>query len=244
MTARPDFSRRSDRAELMDGPCDYATFRGCLVDLARVNRLTLAYRPTLAFFERLRREGRLPQGRPLRVLDVGSGYGDMLRKVADWARGHGVPVALTGIDLNPFAARAAAEAAHSDPPITWRTGDALDLPESEPVDVVLTALVAHHLPDAALIRFLAWQDRTARIGWFVNDLHRHPLPYHAFGAGARMLRMHPFVQHDGPVSIARGFVRRDWQRLLAEAGVTGAEVEGWVPFRLCVAQVRGDDARL
>ena len=37
----------------------YETFRGCLQDLARVNVLSLGYRPTLGFLESLRREGRL-----------------------------------------------------------------------------------------------------------------------------------------------------------------------------------------
>jgi hypothetical protein len=51
----------------MDDPSvGYATFRGCLHDLARVNRLSLGYRPTLAFLEGLRRAGRLGSGAPWR----------------------------------------------------------------------------------------------------------------------------------------------------------------------------------
>ncbi len=56
-----DFSRRSDLAELMDSnETDFATFRDCLVDLARVNKLTLAYRPTLQFFDQLAKSGVCP----------------------------------------------------------------------------------------------------------------------------------------------------------------------------------------
>ncbi len=46
------------------------------IDLGQVNRLTLAYRPTLAFLEGL--VGARPT-RSLRIVDVGSGGGDMLR---------------------------------------------------------------------------------------------------------------------------------------------------------------------
>ena len=78
-----DFTRRADAPEFMDAPdVDLATFRGCLVDLAKVNRLTLAYRPTLAFLTRLHAAGLWPQDRPAVILDVGCGYGDMLREVA------------------------------------------------------------------------------------------------------------------------------------------------------------------
>ncbi len=235
---RPDFSRRSEAAELMDGPCDYETFRDCLTDLARVNRLTGAYRPTLSFLDRIRSEGRLPTDRPLHVLDVGAGHGDMLRKVAMWARGRGVPVKLTGVDISPSSARAARAATPDDMPIDWHTGDALQFRADGPVDVILSSLVAHHMPDDVLIRFLRWQDSTAGIGWFVNDLHRHPLPYHVFARASRAMRMHRFVQHDGPVSIARSFVRSDWQRYLAAAKVDEAQVQWWMPFRLCVAKVQ------
>ena len=64
---------------------DFETFRGCLVDLCKVNYLTLAYRPTLQFFEHLARSGRLPANRTITVVDVGSGFGDMVRKIDRWA---------------------------------------------------------------------------------------------------------------------------------------------------------------
>jgi len=67
-----NFGERSKLDELMDTePVGFEEFRACLFDLARVNRLTLAYRPTLAFFDRLLANAR-PLGRPIEVLDVGS----------------------------------------------------------------------------------------------------------------------------------------------------------------------------
>jgi SAM-dependent methyltransferase len=236
--SRPDFSRRSTAPELMDdAACDYETFRDCLVDLARVNRLTLAYRPTLGFLEGLRRAGRLPRGRPLRILDAGSGYGDTLRQVARWGARRGVPLALEGVDLSPWSARAAQAATPPGVPVRWHTGDVLQHRPAAPVDLVISSLFTHHLEDAALLRFLRWMEATAGLGWFVNDLHRHPLPYHLFARASRALRMHRFVQHDGPVSIARGFVAADWRRLLGEAGIPAATA-WWMPFRLCVTRLR------
>ncbi len=232
-----DLSRRSHEPELMDAlDTDYETFRDCLRDLARVNVLSMGYRPTLGFLEELRRAGRLDLGRPVEILDAGSGYGDGLRAVDGWAARHGLPVRLTGVDLNPWSARAASEATGQGRPIRWVTGDIFD--HGEEADVILSALFAHHLDDALLVRFLRWMEQRAPVGWFVNDIHRHALPHAAFGPLARALRFHRFVRHDGPVSFARAFVPGDWQRLLREAGVTGAEVRRWFPFRLCVARVK------
>lgn len=235
----PDLSRRSTQPELMDSEAtDYETFRACLVDLAKVNRLTLAYRPTLGFFERLHREGHIPADRPLAVLDVGSGYGDMLWKVQQWAHARGVRVELTGADLNPWSARAARQAWGCGSRIRWETVDAFALAPDRPVDVVISSLFTHHLSDEEVVRFLSWMERRATIGWFVNDLHRLAFPYYGFAALAQVMRWHQFVRHDGPVSIARSFRPHDWHGLLAQAGVDGARVERRFPFRLCVSRIR------
>ena len=76
----------------------------------------------------------------------------------------------------------------------------------------------------------------ATLGWFINDLHRHPLPYWAFTALSTAVRWHPFVRHDGPVSIARAFKPDDWARIVP----AGARIERWFPFRLCVARTKAD----
>lgn len=234
-------SVRSYEKELMDDDAtDDETFRACLEDLARVNRMSFGYRPTLGFLERLRREGRFPHGRPLRVLDVGSGYGDILREIATWADKAGVSVALAGLDRNPAAERAARAATPEGVAIDYRTADVFDFSLDEPVDVVLSALFTHHLDDAALVRFLAWSERTAAVGWIANDLRRDRLAAFGFGVAAAALRMHRFVRHDGPVSFARAFVEADWRRALSEAGVPdgAAEIARRMPYRLCVSRVR------
>ena len=123
-SAEIDFRRRvspRELPELMDGNCSYEDFRGCLRSLEQVNRWLLGYRPTLAWLKRL------PHGLhdPLHIVDVGSGGGDLLRQIAGWARRRGIAVQLTGIDLNPYAARAAAESTPKELGIAWVTGDAL-----------------------------------------------------------------------------------------------------------------------
>lgn len=236
----PDFSQRTLTPELMDTePAEYDTFRACLVDLAAVNRLTLAYRPTLVFFRRLLSQGRWPVGGPLRVLDVGSGYGDPLRVLARWAANRGLAIEITGADLNPFATRAAEAAIPTDLPIRWRTADALTLDGPAP-DVVTSSLFAHHLDDDELVRFIAWSEGVARIGWLVNDLRRSRVSYHGFKLLSRVMSWHRFVQHDGPVSIARAFTEQDWRVVLAAAGVPSgaARIVRRFPFRLCVERVR------
>jgi SAM-dependent methyltransferase len=234
-----DFSRRNELSELMDAEdTDFATFRECLVDLSKVNRLTLAYRPTLSFFKRLAASGALPRNRAVSVVDVGSGSGDMLRRIDLWATTEGYKFDLVGVDLNPWSAKTAALLTQENPRLRFVTANIFDYRPAAPIDIVISSLFTHHLDNAAIVKFLRWMEANARIGWFVNDLLRHPVAYHAFKHASHALRFHHFVQHDGPVSIARAFDVNDWRRLLATAHIADARVKTYVPFRLCVSQIK------
>ena len=223
-----------DLRELMDGDCSYEDFRGCLRSLEQINRWLLGYRPTLAWLKRL------PHGlrQPVHIVDVGSGGGDLLRQIAGWARSHGIAVKLTGIDLNPYAARAAAESTPKELGIAWVTSDALTYRPEKPVDIVVSSLMAHHLEDEEIIALLRWMEATAQVGWFINDLERSERSSRMFSLADRIMRWHRFVQHDGPVSFRRAFREEDWARLLTAAGVPreAVTVEHWRPGRLCVGR--------
>jgi SAM-dependent methyltransferase len=218
----------------MDGECSYEEFRSCLRSLEQVNDWLLGYRPTLAWLELLRRGLR----DPVHILDVGSGGGDLLRQIARWARQRGIAVQLTGIDLNPYAARAAAESTPKELGIAWVTSDALTYRPEEPVDIVVSSLTAHHLEDEEIIALLRWMEATAQVGWFINDLERSERSCRMFEWVARVLGWHRFVRHDGPVSFRRAFRKEDWVQLLQAADVSRkvATVEHWRPGRLCVGR--------
>jgi SAM-dependent methyltransferase len=218
----------------MDSDCSYEDFRGCLHSLEQVNSWLLGYRPTMAWLEWLPRG----LGNPVHIVDVGSGGGDLLRRIAKWARRRDIAVQLTGIDLNPHATRAAAESTPTELGIAWVTGDALMYRPENPVDIVLNSLVAHHLEDDEIVALLRWMEATAHLGWFINDLERSERTSRMFWWVARFMRWHRFVRHDGPVSFRRAFKKEDWVRLLTTAGVPreSVTVEHWRPGRLCVGR--------
>ena len=218
----------------MDGECSYEDFRGCLRSLEQINRWLLGYRPTLAWLKRLQRGTR----DPVHIVDVGCGGGDLLRQIAGWARKRGIPVQLTGIDLNPYAARAAAESTPKELGITWVTGNALVYRPETPVDIVVSSLMAHHLEDVEIIALLQWMEASAQLGWFINDLERSEQSSRMFGWIERMAGWHRFVRHDGPVSFRRAFREKDWERLLTAAAVPrdAVTLEHWRPGRLCVGR--------
>jgi SAM-dependent methyltransferase len=221
---------RAQREELMDADdLDPAIYAAVVGDLATVNVVTLAARPTLDFLRRATRKG----GR-YRLLDVGFGDGDMLRRIARWGAKHGRDFDLVGVDLNPrseAAARSRTPAA-----IRLATGDYADLAH-EHWDLIVSSLVAHHMQHDQLIAFLRFMEAHARVGWLVNDLHRHGFAYRGYPLLARIARWHPIVRHDGALSIARSYRPAEWPPILAEARIEGAVVKRVFPFRLCVERL-------
>ena len=226
-------AERAETEELMDDPAlDAGTYTRVLHDLAAVNTLTLARRPTLGFLRRA--AGRR---RSFRLLDVGFGDGDMLRAIARWSRRAGLTAELVGIDLNPRSVSAAREATPADLAIDFRAGDYADL-AGEGWDCVVSSLVAHHMTRGQLVNFLRFMEVEARLGWFVNDLHRHGFAYAGWPLLSGLMRWHPSVRHDGHLSIARSYRPAEWRPILSEAGVEGARVFRQFPFRLCVEKIR------
>jgi SAM-dependent methyltransferase len=230
-----DFSRRADVRELMDEPCSRDVMRATLRDLERLNRWFLGYRPVLHF---LRAMSETPTDSPLRILDVGCGYGDTLRRIEQWAREHGVAVELTGIDLNPDTIAIAAEASPRASRIHWIPTDVFRYSMAQPAHLVVSSLFTHHLADSDVIRFVAWMEAHAELGWFVNDLARAPIPYHLLRWFSRVAGLHPYVQNDGPISFLRSFVPDDWRRLCSAAGLAHNQIEvlHYKPARLCVSR--------
>jgi SAM-dependent methyltransferase len=224
---------RSHGEEQMDSAeLDPDTYARVLYDLSRVNRWTFTAHPLLAFLERAT-EGMTR----FRLLDVGFGAGDLLRRVAVWARRQGIAASLTGVDINPRSAAIARAATPSDMPIDYITGDYRDLPEA--FDFIVSSQVAHHMTDAQLGQFLDFMEERAARGWLISDLHRHGFAYHGFPWLARLMGAHRIVREDGQLSIARAFRPDEWRQILRDANMPpDVSIVRRFPFRLSVERIR------
>lgn len=236
---RFDAGARSRDEELMDTEAvGFEDFRACLRDLSRINTLTLGRRPIIAFLERV--HATADSSTPITILDVASGYGDTLRAIRKWGDRRGFRLNLLGVDLSPQAVQAAREATTAGAKIDYHCADIFGFEPPCPVDIIVSSLFTHHLSNRDVVRYLGWMEAHARLGWCVNDLHRHRVSFHGFALLARTLRLHRFVQHDGTVSIARGFRLPEWRALIEEAQIplAGTAVIRRMPFRLGVERIR------
>lgn len=233
-----DFRSRAQLTELIDKPCSRGELRTCLRDLAHLNRWFFAYRPILSWLDIIV-AARASTSVPIRILDVGCGYGDALRRIERWASEHCRAAELTGLDINPDAIAIAAEATPPASRIQWVAANIFTYQPEKPFHFVVSSLFTHHLSEPEIVRFLKWLEQNATLGWFINDLSRAPIPYHFLRIFSKVARLHPFVQHDGPVSIARAFVPQDWQKMSFSAGLNGnVSIQSFMPARLCVARTK------
>jgi SAM-dependent methyltransferase len=233
-----DFSQRAQLEEEMDGPCSYDELRRCLIHLAIVNRFTLAHDHTMRWLEKV--EQLKTANPPLRLLDIGCGYGDMLRRIRQWANRRDIRIELIGADINPNAIRAAREATPVGSRIRWVVDDACTSAETQDVDLVTSCGVFHHLDEAEIVRLLAWMDSTATVGWYITDLHRIAESYRVFDLLMRGPWWQRFIRPDGLRSIRRSFLREDWERMCAVAGIdlSTVRIEVCRPARLCVGRLK------
>jgi hypothetical protein len=226
-------TQRIKKNEMMDDPnIPFAEFQQTLSEIEKINRLTNAYGPTLNALELLVQKERCKKN-PLRILDIGFGNGDHLRRIHLWAQERGIAVSLTGIDLNPWAKQAAHAATVPGQKICFLTKNIFDHVPSLPYHIIVNSLFTHHLTNDEIIRVLKWMTQQSLLGWFVNDLHRHVVPYHFIRTFVRVLDFNRLVRNDAPLSVARAFTREDWLKLIARTKINDKNVKitwHW-PFR-------------
>lgn len=218
-------AQRALESEIMDDPTiGFDEFRQTLQQISVINRLTGAYRPTIRAIQYfLKRHP--PVSEPLKVLDIGSGYGDFARKIDAWSERVGRAVEVTAVDLNPWSEKAAREVTSTTAKIRYITCNAFDLPDQESYHVIINSLFTHHLTDNQIVTVLKWMTRHCLYGWFINDLHRHPIAYQFIKNFVRVFGFNRLVRNDAPLSVARSFCRRDWIEYLRHAQLDADQVQ-------------------
>lgn len=193
-----------------------------LRELEIINRYLGGHRTSILGIEQLL-QGQ-PAGGEHTVLDIGAGGADTAVELERWGRRAGWSLRVVSLDINPSSCRWALERLKKDA--------AVDLPTAPPLvvagdvfrvpfrpgcfDIVHSSLFLHHFDDDEAVLILRAMRGLARIGVVINDLHRHPLAYWSVRLGSALLSRSAFVQHDGPLSVLRGF-RRDELENLADA---------------------------
>jgi len=238
----PLATRDPDLVEWMDREdCDPERLRNTYRQFPRINRWVARWpalyrrriRPVLRSIAGNERglEG-CERGHAIRLLDVGSGGGDLARALQRWGRRDGFRLEVTGIDPDPRAlafARSGVDA-EPGPVVDFRQARASDLVAAgERFHLVVSNHVLHHLPPADFRAFLDDVEALATHRIVMSDIERSAVGYALFSgfAGLPLFR-NSYIRADGLLSIRRSFTRTE----LAAALPPGWRVERAFPFRL------------
>ncbi|WP_375386433.1 methyltransferase domain-containing protein [uncultured Microbacterium sp.] len=217
--------------EIMDDPsCDERRLQATYRRFGTVNRLISAWGTV---YRTLLRPHLRSLGRPARVLDLGSGGGDVVTRLAGLAERDRLAVSWVGADPDPRA-YAAARLRHA-PGVEFRATDSTALiAAGERFDAVISNHVLHHLSPEGL-RTFADDSRMLSSGPVLHsDIARGRLAYGLYAIGITPFAPGTFLRTDGLRSIRRSY-RADE---LAAALPDGWTVTRPAPFRL-VATAEG-----
>jgi SAM-dependent methyltransferase len=208
--------REEQRVEHLDRPMPVADLAASLADVDRINAWCGGHWLTLR--EVTRRLETLPRARPLVVLDVGGGRGDLALRLVAWARRRRRALRVLVLDRDPAAAALARQHCARAPEITVIQGDATALPLREGgVDVAVSVLTVHHLDPDGAATMLAEMRAAARVAIVVNDLLRGRLSWLGAWLVTRLFARHPVSRHDGPLSVRRAYSVAELEGLAGKA---------------------------
>jgi len=226
--------QRCRQPEIMDQPdLDVAKHRQALDGLARINWISassLMMWPSVRDLCEKRRMAGDP--RPVRVLDVATGGGDVPIRMWRRARRKGVPLEVAGCDFSPVAiAKAQNRAQAQGADVHFFARDVLAEPLPEGYDVITCCLFLHHLDEPEAIDLLTKMRQATQSLALVNDLTRGRGGWWLAYLGSRLLSRSPVVHYDGPLSVEGAFTMAEALELAHTAGWENANIRWRWPFR-------------
>jgi 2-polyprenyl-3-methyl-5-hydroxy-6-metoxy-1,4-benzoquinol methylase len=222
-----DFSRRSYQKELLDG--DHIPFEAIqqnMKELDFINRRLGGHSITIAGLKKL-----ISHQQEFSICEIGCGGGDNLLAIKKWCTSKNISVKIIGIDINrDCVAIARKKFSASESEFLVADYKLINFEEKKP-DIIFASLFCHHFTDEALNDVLLWMQSHSGKGFFINDLHRNPLAYYSILLLTKLFSASYLVKNDAPLSVLRGFSRKDWKELLLAAGIRNYFLEWKWAFR-------------
>ncbi len=223
------FSHRSYELELLDAPNipKELLFKN-LRELDVVNRLLGGHAITLSGIKKLVTD----RNKIYRIVDIGCGGGDAMKKIAAWAKANQFVVELIGVDMSADAIAFMKDECKAFPEITGIVSDYREyLKLNTEIDIVHCSLFCHHLKDDELVELFDYLNAHSKVGFIINDLQRHWFAYYSIKFLTRLLNGSILVKNDAPLSVLRGFRKEELNVLLEKSKVKNYTIKWKWAFR-------------
>lgn len=215
--------KRCRQPEIMDSPLlDEGRHRRALDALGRINLLSR----TAPQVWRLARPVMRAE-RPVRIVDVACGGGDVALRLEAMARRCGIAVEVIGCDASAVAVQRAAERRDAAG-LRARFVQLDALRDRLPgADIVYSTLFLHHLDEGNAVRLLARMADAARRMLIVQDLERTVTGWLLAFVGVHLLTRSDVAHTDGPRSVRGAYTRAEAVDLARRAGLEARVLGCW-----------------
>ncbi len=221
------FTNRSYQKELLDGnDIPFADIRTNMQELNTINTILGGHAITLQGFRKL-----IGDRKKISVCEIGCGGGDNLVAIVNWCKKNKIEVHCTGIDLKMECIEFASQKEVLKGNTHWIVNNYAEVEFAERPDIIFSSLFCHHFTNESLVDQLRWMEQNSRIGFFINDLHRHWLAYHSIRILTQLFSKSFLVKNDAPLSVARGFVKNEWATFFQYAGIWNFQIQWKWAFR-------------
>ncbi len=198
--------------------------------LGRINQLSFTARtlwdPIAAFARNA--------GRPIRVLDVATGGGDVPIALAAAAERHGADITFAGCDKSEVALQCAQKKCKEHcQQVTFFKWNAMT--DSFPVDydIAINTLFLHHLDPQDTINLLVKMSAARMV--LVSDLVRCKTGLALAHVATRLLSRSRVVHVDGPRSVRAAYTCQEMLEMAEAAGLHHASIRPCWPFRMLLS---------
>ncbi len=221
---------RSYQKELLDGEgIPFADIKKNMEELNTINTLLGGHAITVKGFAEL-----VGLHKRITVCEIGCGGGDNLAAIAQWCHRRKIQVRCIGIDLKKECIEVAGSRKLLNGISEWRVSDYANVVFAEKPDIIFSSLFCHHFTHEELVSQLQWMRKNSHLGFFINDLHRHPIAYQSIRMLTRLFSSSYLVKNDAPLSVARGFIKNEWIQIGREAGLANMSIQWKWAFRYLI----------
>jgi ubiquinone/menaquinone biosynthesis C-methylase UbiE len=176
----------------------------------------------------------LGEKKSISVCEIGCGGGDNLNALYKFCTRENIKANFIGIDINKECVAFAKENSlikNSE----FIVSDYKNVNfKNEKPDIIFSSLFCHHFSDEELIEMMKWMKENSKIGFFINDLQRHPIAYYFIKIATKFFSKSYLVKNDAPVSVLRGFKKNEWKNILENAGIKNCSIIWRWAFRFLI----------
>jgi 2-polyprenyl-3-methyl-5-hydroxy-6-metoxy-1,4-benzoquinol methylase len=225
------FSNRSAEKELLDrDDIPFEDIKQNMKELDFINTWLGGHAITIKGIESLVKLSSYQLSDKLTICEMGCGGGDNLRAIGKWCKQRNISVVLIGIDMNPNCIEYA-RSRKDNFDIDFIADDYRNVKFETKPDVIFSSLFCHHFTNEELYTQFNWMKDHASVGFFVNDLQRHPLAYYSIKFLTQLFSKSYLVKNDAPLSVLRGFFKNELNSILYQSNIQSFSLKWKWAFR-------------